>query len=231
MGQNTRSKKSSGKASTAVADASSHGLPEELRSVEPLPDFSKQLAAIVAEAWRQWAALNPGAAPRAPLAAGKVGPEVPVNREIFALSITAAATQDNQGFVVWQKDDSELLVVTGKVTVSLDDGLLLINLPVWSDQGSATLQVPFAVGGATSPAGMLIATEQHPRGPDAIILVWGEAVLAFAWKVLMSVLTKVASLTGTDQDGAALIPAALTSTADGIKILTMARHPFDRVTP
>ena len=138
--------------------------------------------------------------------------------------------QDNQGFIVWQKDDSELLVVTGKVTVSLDDGLVLISLPVWCDQGTATLQVPFAVGGANSPAGMLVATEQHPRGPDGIILVWGEAVVAFAWQVLMSVLTRIASSTGKDQDGAGLIPAALTATADGVKILTMARHPFDRVT-
>jgi len=227
LAQNTRSKKSSRKVSAHAANA---GLPKELRAVGPLPDISKLLTAIVAEAWRLWIGLHPGSNPQAPLPPGTVGPEVPINPQVFGLTITAAATQDNQGFIVWQKDESELLVVTGKVTVSLDDGLVLISLPVWCDQGTATLQVPFAVGGANSPAGMLVATEQHPRGPDQIILVWGEAVVAFAWQVLMSVLTRIASSTGKDQDGAGLIPAALTATADGVKILTMARHPFDRVT-
>jgi len=230
LAQNTRSKKSSRKVSAHAANAGLERLPKELRAVGPLPDISKLLTAIVAEAWRLWIGLHPGSNPQAPLPPGTVGPEVPINPQVFGLTITAAATQDNQGFIVWQKDDSELLVVTGKVTVSLDDGLVLISLPVWCDQGTATLQVPFAVGGANSPAGMLVATEQHPRGPDQIILVWGEAVVAFAWQVLMSVLTRIASSTGKDQDGAGLIPAALTATADGVKILTMARHPFDRVT-
>ena len=100
----------------------------------PLPDISKLLTAIVAEAWRVWIGLHPGSNPQAPLPPGTVGPEVPINPQVFGLTITAAATQDNQGFIVWQKDDSELLVVTGKVTVSLDDGLVLISLPVWCDQ-------------------------------------------------------------------------------------------------
>jgi hypothetical protein len=76
---------------------------------------------------------------------------------------------------------------------------------------------------------MLVATEETPRGPDAIITVWSESLIAFAWKTLLTVVTQVAAATGKDQDGAGLIPAALTATPDGVRILTMARHSFDRV--
>ena len=38
-----------------------------------------------------------------------------------------------------------------------------------------------------------------------------------------------AASAGKDVDGAGLIPASLTATADGVRILTMARHTFDRV--
>jgi len=127
LAQNTRSKKSSRKVSAHAANAGLERLPKELRAVGPLPDISKLLTAIVAEAWRLWIRLHPGSNPQAPLPPGTVGPEVPINPQAFGLTITAAATQDNQGFIVWQKEDSELLVVTGKVTVSLDDGLVLIS--------------------------------------------------------------------------------------------------------
>ena len=173
---------------------------------------------------------NPNLRAAVPLPPGKVGPELPLSKPVFGRLITAAAMQDNQGSVIWTKDESELQVITGKVTVELSDGLILVNIPVTCDQaGSATVQVPFAVGGPTSPAGMLVATEEHPRGPDAIIAVWSDALLAFAWKLLMSVATRSAAAAGTDTDGAGLIPAALTANADGVNVLTMARQAFDRV--
>jgi hypothetical protein len=185
--------------------------------------FEKELLALLHK-------LDPDFQPEKPLPAGKVGPEVPLNKAAFAQMMTAAAAQGSDGAQFWAKDDSELMVATAKVTVELSDGLVVVCIPVWCDQiGDATVQVPFAMGGANTPAGMLVATEEHPRGPDAIIAVWSEPLLAFAWKTLLTVATQVSASTGKDEDGAGLIPAALTATPDGVRILTMARHPFDRV--
>jgi hypothetical protein len=173
--------------------------------------------------------LNPSFVIGKPLPPSTVGPEVPLTIQSFAQLVTAAATQDNQGLLVWTKDDSALVVVTGKITLNLADGLMLVNIPVMCDQIESTIQVPFAVGGAQTPAGMLVATEEHPRGPDPVIVIWSEALIAFAWQILLTVVTRVAAATGTDTDGAGLIPVSITATPDGVRVLTMARHAFDRV--
>jgi hypothetical protein len=174
--------------------------------------------------------LFPNLFPATPLPAGTVGPEIPLDPASSQQLFVSAATQGSAPTQVWTKDDSELLVSVGQVTVKFDDGLVVVSIPVSCDQVSAAvIQVPFAVGGKTTPAGMLAATEEHPRGPDVIVKVWGEALTAFAWQTFLSVLTRVASKAGVDVDGAGLIPAAITSGTDGLHILTMARHTFDRV--
>ena len=76
---------------------------------------------------------------------------------------------------------------------------------------------------------MLVATEDRPRGPAIIVDAWGDALVAFAWDVLLTVATAVADASGNDTDGAGLIPAALTASPDGLRVLTMSRHAFDRI--
>jgi hypothetical protein len=61
--------------------------------------------------------------------------------------------------------------------------------------------------------------------------LWGEALTALAWQALLGVSSALAAESGRDVDGAGLIPVALTATKDGLQILTMARHAFDRVRP
>lgn len=189
------------------------------------------LASLLQEFLRTQRANNIGLNNVEPLPPGTVGPELPLNRQIFSRLITAAATRGNTGAVVWEAAGSEIQVITGKVTVDLNDGLIFVNIPVICDQipGGATIQVPFAVGSATAPAGLLVATEERPRGPDAIIAVWSEALVAFAWELLMTVATQAAAAVGTDTDRAALIPVAITANSDAVILLTMARHAFDRV--
>jgi hypothetical protein len=165
-----------------------------------------------------------------PLPPGAVGPELLLAAADVQRLLTAAAMEGNQGMQVWGEDDSELLVHTDKVRVELDDGLVVITTPVFCDQtGDALIQVPFAVGGKEQPAGMVIATEERPRGPAQIVDLWGEALTAFAWRILMAVTTKIAFESGVDQDREGLIPASLTASREGLSILTMARHTFDRV--
>jgi hypothetical protein len=172
--------------------------------------------------------LSSAAAAFIRLPAGKTGPELPVDRPTFQRLFTAAAAADHSA-EVWTQADSELLVFTGKVQADLQDGLVLVRIPVSCDQASATIEVPFAVGSKDRPAGMVAATEASPRGPDAIVQVWGESLTAFAWRTLLKLATQAAWASGLDEDGAGLIPVALSASPDQLRILTMARHTFDRV--
>jgi hypothetical protein len=172
----------------------------------------------------------PGLIPADPLPFGTVGPELTFKRDDFQRLVAAAANSDQRGVAVWTKDESELVVFTGKVALQLAVGLVLITIPVQCvEAGSAQVQVPFAVGDEKRPAGMFAATEERPRGPAAIVDVWGDALVAFAWKILLTAASGIAAAAGTDADGAGLIPAALTANADGMRVLTMSRHAFDRV--
>jgi hypothetical protein len=171
-----------------------------------------------------------------PLPAGTVGPEIPLDPGSFTRLFVAAAMQSTgaatgaAGAVIWQLQGHELEVFVSQVQVKLDDGLISVSIPVSCDQvKSAVVQVPFAIGSRAAPAGMIAATEQTPRGPDAIVKVWGEALVAFAWHTLLTVLTRIAGRAGVDADGAGLIPAAITAGTDGVRILTQARQTFDRV--
>ena len=165
-----------------------------------------------------------------PLPAGTVGPEIPLDAGEVQQLFVAAATQGNQGSQIWERDENELLVLTANVRVRLDDGLVVVTIPVSSDQtGNVSVEVPFAVGSQDKPAGMVVAVEERPRGPAQIVDLWGESLVAFAWRIFLSVTTKVAFNTGDDQDREGLIPAALTASREGLGILTMARHTFDRV--
>jgi hypothetical protein len=178
----------------------------------------------------------PGLGSPAPLPAGTVGPEIPIDPGSFGRLFVSAATQGISGAagapgtVIWQLQGHELEVFVSQVQVKLDDGLIAVSIPVSCDQVESTIvQVPFAIGSKAAPAGMIAVTEQTPRGPDTIVKVWGEALVAFAWHTLLTVLTKIAGLAGVDADGAGLIPAAITAGTDGVRILTQARQVFDRV--
>jgi hypothetical protein len=172
----------------------------------------------------------PSVFPSQPLPAGQVGPEITIDAGSMQRLFQAGAVQGGPVTQLWSQGDSELLVLAGQVKLQLDDGLVLVSIPVTCDQvGSAVVQVPFAVGGKTAPAGMVVATEEKPRGPEAIVKIWGEGLMAFAWHALLTVITKVAARAGVDADGAGLIPAAITAGTDGLRILTQARQSFDRV--
>ena len=191
-----------------------------------LPSFASLITELLA------ASRNPAAAivPVKPLPAGTAGTEIPINLAMLQKLVLAAATLDNPGQQVWTDGSSDLLVLTGKVSVALDDGLLLLTIPVSCDQfANAAIQVPFALGGKKSPSGMVMATEKRPRGPDLIVDVWAEQLTAFAWHLVMAIVVKAAGQSGIDEDGASLIPISMTSTKEGLTLLPLARHTFDRV--
>ena len=212
-------------------DDSGHAAQENTSFAPPITEFAaKPIATLIGELLTQRAGATNPPAPSKPLPAGTVGTLVPIPAQSFQQIFTAVATQDNQGSQIWVQDGSELMVMTGKVTVSLDDGIVVVTVPVSCDQAQGvSIQVPFAVGGSNQPAGMVAATEDRPRGPAVVVDVWGDALIAFAWRVLMTVAARVAGQSGVDEDGAGLVPIALTASKDGLSVLPIARHPFDRV--
>jgi hypothetical protein len=174
------------------------------------------------------------------LAAGQVGPEVPIDRETGASVYRLVARQvaglpterfEVPGIVVWARGNDELVILVDDVRVTTAEGAMAVDVPVRCDEvGQATVRVRFAVGSDARPAGVMAATDERPFGPHEIIDVWGEALTAFAWQIVLTTATKLADATERDADGAGLIPAALRATQSGIAVLTMARHGFDRRT-
>ena len=193
-------------------------------------DSATALRSLIARIGAASRGPDAAAAPPKPLPPGTLGQPVPVgSKSVQQLLQAAAAAGSTSGQQVWTKASSELAVITGKIAVTLDDGLAIVAIPVSCDQLSATIQVPFAMGGKDTPAGMVIATEDRPRGNALIVDLWGEALTAYAWKLLLTVMHRVALQSGIDEDGAGLVPVALTATKEGITLAPMARHTFDRV--
>ena len=164
------------------------------------------------------------------IGAGKPGPSIPIDRASLQRLFTAAASPQPQE--IWSRDDSDLLVHVGRTTLTLGEGLVLVRVPVMSVETGATMvEVPFAVGSKERPAGMVVATEDHPRGDERLMPLWGESLTAFAWQALLRVAAQIAANAGVDEDGNGLIPIAMTASSDGLVVQTLARHAFDRVRP
>jgi hypothetical protein len=223
--------------------------------VRDVPPITKALAQAVAvpsgsagaadaECRKLLASLRarcPGLLPAQQLTPGQVGPEIPLETRagvnllvLVARELVGLATdkQDAPSMVVLTKGADELAIDLAKISVTTAPGAIGIALPVRCDQtGEALVRVRFALGSDARPAGMLASTDERPFGPPAIVDAWGEALTAFAWQMLLTVTTKLAGAAGQDADGAGLIPAAIKATDTGLAVLTMARHPFDRVLP
>jgi len=178
----------------------------------------------------------PGLVPPDPLPAGALAPAVTVAPKATQELLTAAALHvtglsgGSGTAVVWARNDCELLVEVAAVRIRLARGVVAVTIPVRCDEvGAADVHASFAIGDADRPAGLFAATESHPRGPRLVIDVWGEALVAFAWHLLLLVAAHVAFAAGEDVDGAGLIPAGLAAGPDGLTVLPQARHTFDRV--
>jgi hypothetical protein len=180
----------------------------------------------------------PGLVPTAPLPPGQVGPEIPLEQEAGTAMVRLVARQisglppaqpGEQEIVVWTHGNDELAVLADQVSVTTAPGALAVDVPVLCDQaGQVTVRVRFALGSDDRPAGLVCTTDERPFGPAAVVDVWGEALTAFAWQIVLTTAAKLADATGRDVDGAGLIPVGLRAGETGIAVLTMARHSFDR---
>jgi hypothetical protein len=129
--------------------------------------------------------------------------------------------------VVWVDGESELAVGIADVRMETGQGVVVVTIPVRSDQtGPTFVHVTFAVGEPGRPAGLHAVTQRRPRGPALIVDTWGDAAVAFAWQVLLDLVTGLAGATGKDARGNRLVPVELEATAEGLELVPMARHRF-----
>jgi hypothetical protein len=142
----------------------------------------------------------------------------------------AAIGQRPLAQVIWQDADGEVLVHLDQTKVVMFPGLILVALTLEADEtGKGQLIVPFAVGSPPSPAGLLVATEQRPRGPEQLADRWGESAIAAAWLALLDLAHGLALQRGVDADGSRLIPGAIVSDGASLAVVPQARHQRDRV--
>ncbi len=169
-----------------------------------------------------------------PLQAGAVSERLVVTtKEASRLSIEAAKRA--AGFfrptrrteAVWVDGESQLAVGIAAVRLQTTHGAVVVTIPVRCDQtGPTEVHVTFAVGEPGRPAGLYAAAQKRPRGPAAVVDTWGDAIVAFAWQVLLGLVSGLAGATGKDTRGNRLVPADLEATPSGLAILPMARHRF-----
>ncbi|MGM9490093.1 hypothetical protein [Ideonella sp. YS5] len=129
--------------------------------------------------------------------------------------------------VVWVDGDRELAVGFAGVEIKMTDGLLGVFIPVRCDQtGPVVMQVAFAVGSAGKPGGVFAAAHRRPYGPELIVTVWGDALVAFAWQCVLGLVSQIAGATGKDARGNVLVPVEFMADAKGLQIVPMARYRF-----
>lgn len=127
--------------------------------------------------------------------------------------------------VVWTAGGSELLVHTGRTTLTCNVGVVQVGILVSCDQldGPVTVTVPFSTGTDKQPRGLFMATFERPDGPAVVIDAWAEALNAFAWECLLTLATQLAASAGKDRQGRPLVPAAIGSGRGTFQVLPMVR--------
>jgi hypothetical protein len=180
----------------------------------------------------------PGVLPPDPVPAGTVVGTVHLSPDEAGLLFPPAAAvaagldrfdRESAGPVLWREGDRELLVLPSRVSARFGPGVIAMTIPVQCDQaGSALVHVSFVVGDPERPAGLVAIAEERPRGPAVVVDAWGDSLVAFAWHTLLEVVAGIAGEAGRDVDGSRLVPIGLAASPDGLFIVPMARHSFDR---
>ncbi|GAB3588921.1 hypothetical protein GCM10027446_00010 [Angustibacter peucedani] len=189
--------------------------------------------------------------PRGPLEPGQVSDPLPLDvgragevLQVAVQQVTADALARESGdrrarrdlprAVVWTQGADSLLVLLDTLRVSTGDGVVTVAVDVSCDElvkltqeRRTTVEVDLVVGTEKRPAGLLAAATT-PRGPALVVSRWGDALVALAWQGLLDASAGIAAASGSDTDGAPLVPTTWTASANGLQIGPQARHPFDR---
>jgi len=129
--------------------------------------------------------------------------------------------------VIWAEGANQLLVRLAEVRADLSDGAIVVTVPVSCDEtGPVDVTISFITGTPGQPAAGVAITEDHPRGPAAIVENWAEPLIAFAWHTLVIATGSLSGAGGNDVSGRDLITAGLMVTPAGLTVTPMGRNTF-----
>lgn len=188
------------------------------------PEFGKHVERLRAEG------LLP---PEAVRASGEVGQAIRLERE-SATELMRVAALRAAGFfrptrrttIAWVDGANQLAIQVAELDLEVEDGQVVVVLPVRCDQVTGIVRVTFVLGSPDRPRGLYAATERRPRGPELVVDTWGDHLVAFAWQCLLGLYTGMAGAAGKDTSGNYLVPVEVTADRGGLTVVPMGRHRF-----
>jgi hypothetical protein len=132
--------------------------------------------------------------------------------------------------VLWDTGSDRLLVHVSQSKALLGDGFVDVQLVVQCDQtGFADVTVTLVTASSERPAGFVVATEDRPRGPEIVVNIWGEALVALAWRALVEVARLIATAAGRDQFDRPYVASTVVASPDALVVTPMVPHRFMRI--
>ncbi len=178
--------------------------------------------------------------PESPLNEGEISAPIHIDKQsltrLFRLALQPAKQlsstnknpKPNNDPVIWQLDEAQVFFYPDKTKVEIADGLILVGIVLESVQtGQATLTVAFATGRNGQLSGTVMTTEEHPRGPELLVNIWGDAVIAAAYDAVLQVTNGIAAEVGNDLQGQVLRAGAIVTTKKGLGVIPQAYHSFE----
>lgn len=192
--------------------------------IEDLPERQREWFVPIGDA-----VLNPGEPAPEPITI----PQADAARLLvgFVRFVADIPARTNLQFV-WERGRDELAIDGASIGLTCSDGLLTVGLTVTCDElpRPVRVAVPFAVGRADAPRGLLMSTINRLDAPALIADAWSDAIIAFCWEALLELAQRVCGQAGHDAQGRPLIPGAIAA-RDGALVLTpMARHDLTGLT-
>ncbi|WP_187429776.1 hypothetical protein ROLI_015670 [Roseobacter fucihabitans] len=171
---------------------------------------------------------RPEALPQVPVATGKKGAEVPVSTKGLTQLLRLAAVRICAGepSVIWDDGINQLIVHGSKISATVTDGMVRIDIKVEADGLSTTMQIPFALGSEERLSGLVMATTDRPAGNALVAQVWGDALIALAHGALVAVSESLAGASGRDVINKRLVPRALRAKRGSLVVESQARFLF-----
>jgi hypothetical protein len=133
--------------------------------------------------------------------------------------------------VVWSLPPDELAVDISTTTIDCGPGLLKFSVEVSYDEIDPATQssrirvtVPFGVGRAEKPRGLLMSTMSQVVAPPVLADRWSDSITAFCWEAMLEVASRIAAQAGVDRQKRPLIPGNIAAEKGLLIVQPMARH-------
>lgn len=127
--------------------------------------------------------------------------------------------------VVWVQGSSELLIHSDKTKISFSTGLVTVNVTVSCDQSNQTqIPIPLGVGQSKSPSGLIMSSFSDLQGPEEVVELWSDALIAFAWELLIEISRVISAEIGKDERGISLVPGDIGASPGVLLLQPVSRH-------